>query len=415
MSSSSSYAVNQPDLVAVPGTGRPLDPAAAAAATAAAVAATESSSLSSSYPAYTIDDVAKELQPWLRCDASRNSCNKMLLCFLYLLGSSVWVGLVFGGICNSIPLGITFMVLCMLWAPACVMAMNVSPEALQFYVEHPEMAQKIGKDAKGFAIFMGLSQGLITAFSWVFVVEPFTRASDTIAIFGEHAPTLLTIWYWASLPLIIVANCMTFMSDVLPPLVNTTWKEQITHYLERVAHELLDVETGKHVVMARLAAEQSRAEAFAINMNKIMSTTNGNMNLLYFVWIFAMLVMLGVPSNATGATRGWQVGLLGVMSSIFAAMTVRALVALTGPNRHWEHEKKRLLNDPRVQSLVGINGEYNFERFDTWLDGHELSALRAFGIPVTQGLTRKVGSILVSTFAVVMYVVLREELRGLVS
>ena len=232
---------------------------------------------------------------------------------------------------------------------------------------------------------------------------------------GKDAPTVLAIVYWVAFPLQIVANCMSFVSDVLPPLVNTTWKGKISHYLERVAHELLDVETGKVLVMARLAVEQSRAEAFAVNMNEIMSPVNGTMNLLYIVWIFAMLAMLGVPSDATGATRGMQVGLLAVMSSLFTVMTIRALVALTGPNRHWESEKKRLLNDPRIQSLVGINGEYTFERFDTWLDGHELSALRAFGIPVTQRLTRSAGSVLVSTFAVVMYVVLREELRGLIE
>ena len=128
-----------------------------------------------------------------------------------------------------------------------------------------------------------------------------------------------------------------------------------------------------------------------------------------------MLAMLGVPSAATGATRGVQVGLLVTMSCCMTGFAVRNLVGLTGPNRHWEREKKRLLNDPRIQSLVGINGEYSFERFDTWLDGHELSALRTFGVPVTQHLTRSVGSILVSTFAVVMYFVLREELRDLVA
>ena len=142
----------------------------------------------------------------------------------------------------------------------------------------------------------------------MFLIEPFTRAPDTINAFGADAPTVLAIVYWAGFPLQCVANGMSFVSDVLPPLVNTTWKEKITHYLERVAFELLDVETGKNLVMARLAAEQSQAEAFAISMNSIMSIANGTMNLLYIVWIFAMLAMLGVPSAATGATRV-QVGL----------------------------------------------------------------------------------------------------------
>ena len=93
----------------------------------------------------------------------------------------------------------------------------------------------------------------------------------------------------------------------------------------------------------------------------------------------------------------------------------KSLIALTGPNRHWEQEKKRLLNDPRIQSLVGINGKYSFERFDHWLDAHELSALRAFGIPVTLSLTRSAASLLVSAVTIGTYVVLREEMRGLLS
>ena len=60
---SSSYAVQQPDVVAAPGVAPPFDPAAAA---------TSSSSPASVSPAYTINDVAKELQPWLRWDGSRN-------------------------------------------------------------------------------------------------------------------------------------------------------------------------------------------------------------------------------------------------------------------------------------------------------------------------------------------------------
>ena len=100
------------------------------------------------------------------------------------------------------------------------------------------------------------------------------------------------------------------------------------------------------------------------------------------------------------------------MTIMLMFLFCKNLIALTGPNRHWEQEKKRLLNDPRIQSLVGINGKYSFERFDHWLDAHELSALRAFGVPVTLGLTRSAASLVVSAVTVIMYVVLREELRS---
>ena len=68
---------------------------------------------------------------------------------------------------------------------------------------------------------------------------------------------------------------MSFISDVLPPLLNETWKDKITHYFERVSAELLDLEKRKEHVMARLAAEQSKVEAFAMAMNSMTSTLNG--------------------------------------------------------------------------------------------------------------------------------------------
>ena len=167
--------------------------------------------------------------------------------------------------------------------------------------------------------------------------------------------------------------------------------------------------------MARLAVEQSRVEAFATAMNSMTSTINGLNNLLFVLCALAMLAMLGAPTNATGTRRIIQVVVLVLMIFVMIISLCKNLIALTGPNRHWEHEKKRLLNDPRIQSSVGINGKYNFERFDHWLDAHELSALRAFGIPVTLSLTRSAASLLVSAVTIGTYVVLREELRGLIA
>ena len=74
-----------------------------------------------------------------------------------------------------------------------------------------------------------------------------------------------------------------------------------------------------------------------------------------------------------------------------------------------------MLNDARVQGLLGANGVYNFERFDHWLAHHELSSQRAFGIRVTQHLQRSLGSLLLSSVAILLYFVLREEIRGLLT
>ena len=72
------------------------------------------------------------------------------------------------------------------------------------------------------------------------------------------------------------------------------------------------------------------------------------------------------------------------------------------------------MNDARISNLVGPR-VYQWDNFHVWLEGHELSAFKAFGVRVTSQLLRNVGSLLVSTFAIVLYILLREELRGFLA
>ena len=131
-SSASSYAVKNLDLNgSTPRTVQPLN--------------NDEDFCSNTTPSYTIDDVAKELRPRLRWDGSRSPRNKLLFTFAFLLGNGPWAGLFFGGICDSVPLGLVFTALMLPWIAAVLVTKNVSPEALQFYVEHPDAAKKTGK------------------------------------------------------------------------------------------------------------------------------------------------------------------------------------------------------------------------------------------------------------------------------
>ena len=157
-------------------------------------------------PSYTIDDVAKELRPWLRWDGSRNAKNKVLVALVYMLGPGLWYGLFLGGIYNSVPLEITFAALMATWAVSAMVANNVSPEALQFYVEHPDVAKKMGTETRGFALSITVFQTVMTVLAWVFVVKPFTHSQAVIDTFGKQAPTILMVVYIVGLPLGIIAG-----------------------------------------------------------------------------------------------------------------------------------------------------------------------------------------------------------------
>ena len=54
-------------------------------------------------------------------------------------------------------------------------------------------------------------------------------------------------------------------------------------------------------------------------------------------------------------------------------------------------------------------------RFDIWLEQHEIAAVRAFGIKVTMKKLQQATGFIGGLFAVVMYLVLREELRAMMS
>ena len=81
------------------------------------------------------------------------------------------------------------------------------------------------------------------------------------------------------------------------------------------------------------------------------------------------------------------------------------------PNLMWEHMKVRLLNNPRTQRVVASIGWA--DRWEAWLNLHELNASRAFGAKVTTNLMRKVGGSIASLFAIVVYLLLREQVRGM--
>ena len=170
-------------------------------------------------------------------------------------------------------------------------------------------------------------------------------------------------------------------------------------------------------LMDKLALEQSEVEDFARGMNLILSGLNGGMLVHQLIMISLHLAAIGfVSSNGTVAARGLQISVMAVTSIYAISTMMKLLLASTAVNNHWELEKKRLLNDARVQGLVGRVGQScSFARFDWWLENHELRAMKAFGTPVTSRLQRNVGSLVVSTFALVLYFLLREELRGIIA
>ena len=90
------------------------------------------------------------------------------------------------------------------------------------------------------------------------------------------------------------------------------------------------------------------------------------------------------------------------------------LTGLTKINMVWERGTTRLLNDARIQ-LLRLNTLGVHEAFARWLQNHELNAARAGGVKVTLRLLRSSAGAIGSVFILATYLVLRENLSGLLE
>ena len=86
---------------------------------------------------------------------------------------------------------------------------------------------------------------------------------------------------------------------------------------------------------------------------------------------------------------------------------------ITAPSRAWNEAVQEQLNDaslaPVINKIFGRRVD-----FDKWLNSHEISSQRVFGSKVSLQRLRQVGSVLISGVLIVIYFVMREELRNLI-
>ena len=78
----------------------------------------------------------------------------------------------------------------------------------------------------------------------------------------------------------------------------------------------------------------------------------------------------------------------------------------------WESKRLEYFNDARIQhSLILLN--WTPERFKDFMNSHRINSQVAFGIRITEERMRRIASVVGSVFAIVLYFLLREEVRVL--
>ena len=101
--------------------------------------------------------------------------------------------------------------------------------------------------------------------------------------------------------------------------------------------------------------------------------------------------------------------------SFFAAFEVflicNILYALATPNRVWNRQKISLLNNAKVI----LNLKFPRDNFKEWLSLHDLNAAKIFGTKVTFEKMKQLSGLFTSAIGIVLYLLLREELRGIAA
>ena len=98
---------------------------------------------------------------------------------------------------------------------------------------------------------------------------------------------------------------------------------------------------------------------------------------------------------------------------LFLLMFLMQMYQITAPSRAWNEAVQEQLNDASLAHVINKIFGRRVD-FDKWLNSHEISSQRVFGSKVSLQRLRQVGSVLISGVLIVIYFVMREELRNLI-
>ena len=178
-----------------------------------------------------------------------------------------------------------------------------------------------------------------------------------------------------------------------------------------------DIESnGKSVsvnsVFNEISNVQQEAETWARTIGiPLSSTTNACAITSFSASTVSNLLLVGFGIG-TAETRITGIVIFSGFSLFFAFFFIKLLKSIADINLLWESLRLQYFNDAKIQhSLILLN--WSPERFKDFMDNHIINSQVAFGVKLTVDRMRRIASVLGSVFAIVLYFLLREELRML--
>ena len=155
----------------------------------------------------------------------------------------------------------------------------------------------------------------------------------------------------------------------------------------------------------RLSANQARVERWAEAVNDACSTWNGLTGVLFTAMTFMGLSLAALRRDNDAMGTAFII-LLAV--ACFLAV-VQLLYGVTMANRTFVRQKIRLLNDAKLVPIISRTFTHPQVTFEHWLDTHEASAARVFGIRITTKRCAEAIGVLGSVVAILATVIVQKH------
>ena len=279
--------------------------------------------------------------------------------------------------------------------------------------------KKLEKEVKGGIIGNLVTTTIITSVFTYFFAVPFANSK----LLGDHTFIVTVIGTTISLLASIAVTILGVGTAPLIPQCQLQWENKVKGYLKRVRRTLIledeevaQIEDGKNKtswIVNKLSIEQRKIDQFARSFSNGIGAYNGQSMIVCVIWLLVCAVIIITPSIGANARANVLI-CLGLLVFFLLWWAYVVLQGLSRPNRIWEETRRALLSDAKIQQAK-IEMGWTVEVFNEWIENHECRGLRAFGIQVTSGIVRKSYSALVSFLTIGLYLLAREEIRGILS
>ena len=356
-----------------------------------------------------VESLPRILQSMLKWQVARH---KLLIISMSVLLQGLNAPLFFGYIFNNAIIGIVMGIYNILYVISLYLVPDYGTgEYLNMIVQNQEkMAKQAGNQisAQWFVTF--ISTGFFMTFQ-ILALNPESRSHN---VFGWVTPYLIYANF-VIYPLFSQFTSYAFIADGCMGMEISNYFEKIIKaYITKMKECLLKYDVkkdNKDECLEEISKAQAKIEKLAFELNGKGKVVLG----LWLIWLLG-LVIVGVimiwvlQTISTNENRAAEIVGLSFMTLLSLAGFILSLVQVTSNARTWENERKKKLNDSKLQ--IKIDALFG-RRFNEWMDNHEVRATRAFNFQVTPARVMEIGSLVGSLCTIAGYFIIKEELRAL--